>query len=100
MSRIAHATVDIYDLAAREWSVASLSSARWGLAGASVGQYIVFAGGATSVSAVSATVDVYDTLAGRWFVAMPLSKPRAWLAGASANGVILFGGGVSMYGMF
>lgn len=39
------ATVDVYDLETKTWSVSRLSEPREFLAGAAIGDYIVFAGG-------------------------------------------------------
>ena len=68
-----------------------LSSARYGLAGASVGNYALFAGGYTT--SASNVVNAYDTSLTRT-TASNLSASRQRLAGASVGNYALFAGGV------
>jgi Kelch motif protein len=57
--------VDVYDASNGSWSSAQLSQPRWGMAVASVGTQVLFAGG-SSGGAVSDVVDVYDSATGEW----------------------------------
>ena len=67
---------------------AALSAARYALAGASVGDYALFAGG----SGPSSVVDAYDTDLTRT-IPTALSAARSFLAGTSINNYALFAGG-------
>src|SRR3954466_5568130 len=79
-----------------QWTTATLSQAREDLAATSVGNLVIFAGGATGTGS-SAVVDIYDDSTHLWTTAM-LSQARggltatsvgtkAFFAGGSANGV-------------
>ena len=70
----------------------ALSTARDRLAGASVGNYALFAGGKIDSSRYSATVDAYDSSLTRSTPTV-LSDSRSSLAGASVGNYALFAGG-------
>lgn len=69
-------------------TITPLSVARRELAAASVGDYVLFGGGYSNLSAV----DAYDTALTRT-TPEPLSKERYALAAATIGGYALFGGG-------
>ena len=71
-----------------------LSTARRYLAGASVGNYALFAGGQINSSSYVATVDAYDSSLTR-STPTALSTARNRLAGASVGNYALFAGGNS-----
>jgi hypothetical protein len=106
--------VDIYEDSTGAWTVGSLSEGRYGLAAASSGNIIVFAGGecvlchrwaareiltrsSGSIAGYSTTVDIYDVSTGLWNStskgAGKLSVPRTSLSGAGIGGTIIFAGG-------
>ena len=70
----------------------ALSTARGNLAGASVGNYALFAGGKIDNSSYVATVDAYDSSLTR-STPTALSTARGRLAGASVGNYALFAGG-------
>lgn len=70
----------------------ALSVARYSLAGASVGNYALFAGGRIGSSAYSNVVDAYNASLTR-STPTPLSLARYSLAGASVGDHALFAGG-------
>lgn len=74
------------------WTTSTLSQARWGVAGTSVGSKVFFAGGYTGSGGVySNVVDVYDTATNAW--SHTTLSQASWLVGASAGGKAFFGGG-------
>ena len=68
-------------------TITALSEARSGLAGASVGDYALFAGGSSK-----SAVDAYNSSLVR-STPTALSEARGHLAGASVGGYALFAGG-------
>ena len=81
--------VDAYNTALTRSAPTPLSVARWGLAGASVGGYALFAGGSGSSS-----VNAYNTSLTR-SSPTSLSKSGHGLTGVSAEGYAFFAGGRS-----
>ena len=73
-------------------SASDLSSARASLAGASVGEYALFAGGGNNNSSYYSTVDAYNTSLTR-STPTALSTARLNPAGASVGEYALFAGG-------
>lgn len=95
------AIVDVYDVLTGTWNststgVGQLSVARDGLAAASAGNKVVFAGG-SGAGFFSATVDIFDVASGAWNStttgAGQLSIARQYLAAASTGSIIIFAGG-------
>lgn len=87
--------VDVYDTSNQQWSTAELSEGRYGIAAATLGDKIFFAGGARGDGAFDqlfSTVDIYDDATGTWSVAN-LSQPRGFLAAASVGNKVFFAGG-------
>jgi hypothetical protein len=76
---------------ARLIPIGNLSQSRDGIAIASAGDKIVFAGGA-NIYDLSSTVDIYDVNTQRWSKAS-LSVPRYAIAAVSAGNKIFFAGG-------
>ena len=70
----------------------ALSSARSYLAGASVGEYALFAGGTSNISIDYSTLDAYNTSLTH-STPTTLSTARRALAGASVGNYVLFAGG-------
>jgi N-acetylneuraminic acid mutarotase len=68
--------------------VGNLSQARAGMAVASAGNKILFAGSGS----VGSRVDIFDFVANTWSTA-ELSEPRAWIGAAAAGNKIFFAGG-------
>jgi predicted Ser/Thr protein kinase len=90
--------VDIYNMSNGSWSTATLSQARAGLAGTSVGNFVLFGGGWSS-SGASNVVDIYNVPNNTWTTAN-LSQAREYLAATSvANRYALFAGGL-LYGWY
>lgn len=88
-----YTTVDIYDAATNTWSVAHLSEPRAGIAAATVGNKVLFAGGLKDAHyASSATVDIYDLATGAWSTAR-LREPKNSLSAVALNGKVYFAGG-------
>ncbi len=84
--------VDIYNGATGTWEpYTQLSVARSGLAGATLGDMVYFAGG-WAASGVSDRIDIYDSSTGTWSTDS-LSLARTDLAAAAVGTKILFGGG-------
>jgi hypothetical protein len=83
--------VDLYDAASGQWSTASLSQARHGLAATSVGSLALFAGG-WGQGGASDAVDLYDASTGQWRTAV-LSQARGDLVAFTAGGYAIFAGG-------
>ena len=82
--------VDIYNMSTNTWSTATLSLGRCGLAAATAGNNVVFAGGDNG--GLSNVVDIYNTSTRSWSTAT-LSQGRYDLAGAAAGNNVVFGGG-------
>ena len=83
--------VTAYDASLTRSSATDLSSVRNGGAGASVGNYALFAGGG-----LTATVDAYDTALTRTLPTV-LSQARSRLEGATVGSYALFAGGSADY---
>ena len=79
------------------WTTATLSQARYALAGTSVGNRAYFGGGWTApggdYSPLSGNVNVFDATSGSWSLAAPLPTPRSDLAAAAGVGKVFFAGG-------
>ena len=88
------AVVDIYDLDSGQWSTASLSEARVGIAAAVWGNIAVFAGGQTASGQVTNSVDIYDAATGLWST-LELSETKGWCEAAALAGKIYIAGGVT-----
>ena len=96
-----NATVDVYDDSLTRTTAASLSEARVGLSGASIGKYALFGGGFTSKNGSTGSelspyiyksvVDAYDESLTRT-TATALSKARN-CTGVTVGGYALFAGG-------
>ncbi len=80
--------IDIYDSASGLWSIATLSQARSGLAAASVGSKVLFAGG-INITATSNVVDIYDDRTGLWSTTT-LSQARSYLAAAVVGSKVTY----------
>jgi Kelch motif len=94
-NNIPTAAVDIFDIASNSWSTAQLSQARAGIATASLGNKIFFAGGSdvsSSVDIVYDNVDIYDATNNTWTVAH-LSIARSDISTAVVGSKIFFAGG-------
>ena len=83
--------VDAYSSSLTRTTPTTLATARYGLAGASVGSYALFAGGYDGQVVVSA-VEAYNGALTR-STATTLSTARCYLAGAKAKDYIIFAGG-------
>ncbi|MBK8923190.1 MAG: T9SS type A sorting domain-containing protein [Saprospirales bacterium] len=88
-----YSTVDVYDTGSGTWSVLNLSKARGSMGVAVADDLVFFAGGQTSVSAVTDQVDIYNNTTGTWSTAK-LSEPRGFCAAARAGKYVLIAGGV------
>lgn len=89
--------VDIYDYASNAFTSTSLSTSRSGMAVASVGNKIIFAGGIKSYknngyAVVSDVVDIYDAVANTWSTAT-LSTARTGIAAVVIGTKAYFAGG-------
>lgn len=86
--------VDIYDTLTKTWSIAELSEPyRDGMAVATVGKKIFFAGGGDyDWTDISSRVDIYDASANAWSIA-ELSVARHDLAAVTLGNKIFFAGG-------
>ncbi len=82
--------------ATAQWSTENLSETRTGLAAASVGDWVLFAGGVRNASPISITyldlVDLQHAPSGVWTQAK-LAQPRSSLAAAVLRGKAYFAGG-------
>lgn len=87
------AAVDIFDGSSGQWTKASLSQARWGLAAAAVESagLALFAGGWADPAAVS-VVDIYHADTNTWTQAA-LTQARTQLTATSVSTFVLFAGG-------
>lgn len=91
----ASSVVDIFDSETLEWTTATLSVARGGLAATTAGRYAFFAGGVTgqkSSDIALDTVDIFDSITGTWNTST-LSAPRDYLSATSVGNFALFAGG-------
>lgn len=79
--------VDIYDVSTGTWSQSELSSSRNDVAGGSVGNKVLFAGGRSSDE-----VDIYDVSKNNWSTAK-ISDARNGMVTARAGNKLFFGGG-------
>lgn len=96
------AVVDVYDASSGTWSTAApLSIARGGMSAASVGTYVIFAGGfAVGPAGVTASnrVDFYDSSLGApsnpaaWKTTS-LTAPRGAMAAVTVGSKVIFAGG-------
>jgi len=88
--------VDIYDLEKKTWSTAELTvPERQGMAVATVGNKILFAGGGDNDGNVrTSRVDIYDASHNTWTTA-ELSQPRIYLAAATLGDKVYFAGGAN-----
>jgi N-acetylneuraminic acid mutarotase len=86
-----YSTVDIYDVSTNSWSVANLSEPRIGMAAATVGNKVYFAGGYNNGSC-SNKVDIYDISSGTWSLTA-LSESKAGISAVSHQNKIYFAGG-------
>ena len=86
--------VDIYDTITRAWSIAELTEPyRDGMAVASVGKKVFFAGGADyDWGDLTSRVDIYNAATNTWSTA-ELSVPRHDLAAVTLGNKIYFAGG-------
>jgi len=87
--------IDIYDASTGDWSTDVLpSGARTGIMAASVGPWILFAGGATSLTTSTDTIDVFSILTQTWSTAS-LSQARFNGGVATLGSKVFFAGGSS-----
>ena len=91
--------VDIYNASTNTWSIQHLSADRQGLAAATVGDKVLFAGGFGYPYGGSAwgefnTVDIYDNTTNTWSTAR-LSEARMELTATTSGNKIYFAGGRS-----
>lgn len=88
--------VSIYDETTQTWAKDSLSLARFGHAGAKVGNIAVFGGGYTNTTNYPSTnrVDILNLSTGVWDTAS-LSQARGNIAAIAAGGKIFFAGGLT-----
>jgi len=84
-------TVDIFDADTGLWSVATLSSARGWLAGTTLDDYALFAGGGNG-RPYRSTLDIYDEGTGQWSTDS-LSAARHSPVATSVGNYALFAGG-------
>ncbi len=91
--------IDIYDYNTGTWSIDSLSVARGGLASATVGTKILFAGGHDPNYNALNIVDIFDYSTNTWSTDT-LSQARGELTGVSLGDKVYFAGGYSNYGTY
>ena len=86
--------VDIYNIATNTWSTAELTiPERQGMAVASVGNKILFAGGGDNDNGLTTSrVDIYDASNNSWSIA-ELSKKREFMAATTLGDKVFFSGG-------
>lgn len=90
---------DQYNGNTNSWTSGNFSPARCELAGASAGNWLLFAGGANDwILSTYDNVNIYNAGNGTWQTSNALSVPRTFLAGASAGNKIAFGGGEDNFG--
>ncbi len=85
-------TVDIYNGRTEQWSTATLSQARTGLAATTVGQKAIFAGGTFGHHEASNVVDIYDVGTGQWSTATLLQARHSLVATTVGNKALFAGG--------
>ena len=90
------AVVDVYDGSTNTWSTTNLAEARIGLAGASVGDTALFAGGYT-FPGFSSRVDFYNSTLNSWTVGS-LSEGREGLVATTMGTKVFFAGGAVAFG--
>src|SRR5206468_3798820 len=84
------ANVDIYNDSTGQWSTASLSQARMGLAATSLGHLAFFAGGQTAPTGpYSDVVDIYDASTNQWSTTT-LSQARTGIAATTLGDLAIF----------
>jgi hypothetical protein len=90
-------SIDMYDVLTKTWSKTQLTNwlRRDGMAVASAGNKIFFAGGETGDSPANlyADVDIYDVSKNTWSRAL-LSEPKSLAAGAALGNKVFFAGGI------
>ena len=93
------AVVNIYDASTNAWSTAQLSEPRMGLAGAAVGDKVLFGGGFKIFSnpQFSDVVDIYNNSTNTWSTSA-LSERRSNLSALAAGSKIYFAGGSDVAG--
>jgi N-acetylneuraminic acid mutarotase len=92
-STTANAGVDIFGLANHSRSSYMLSQPRQGMAVATVGNKVLFAGGGNhDIGWVTTRVDIYDATTGEWTTA-ELSEARSYMAAATLGNKVFFAGG-------
>ena len=86
--------VDIYNIATNTWSTAELTiPERQGMAVASVGSKVLFAGGGDNDNGITTSrVDIYDAANNSWSIA-ELSKKREFMAATTLGNKVFFSGG-------
>lgn len=94
---VATNAIDIYDAATGTWSTTTLSTARYGVAAAVVGNKALFAGGYVFDSnagyVLSDKVDVFDGATGTWST-LTLAQPQGDMCAAVAGNLAFFAGGL------
>ena len=89
--------VDVYDAATNQWTTTQLSDARHGIAAATIGDKVFFAGGQTGDGiTMSDKVDIYNLSTNSWSTTV-LSQPRQYITAVTTNNKIYFAGGNSGY---
>jgi len=86
--------VDIYTIATNTWSTAELTiPERQGMAVASVGSKVLFAGGGDNDNGITTSrVDIYDAANNSWSIT-ELSKKREFMAATTLGNRVFFSGG-------
>ena len=87
------AVANAYNSSLVKSTLVDLTSAKYLLAGASVGDYALFAGGKDAEGALSKIVDVYDSSLVK---NTPIELSKSWYAlfGVSTSNFAVFGGGI------
>lgn len=86
--------VNIYDAVSGNWSTDTLSQARGNFSATVVGDIALFAGGQTSLTAMSDRVDIYNFSTGMWSTAS-LSVARGFTAAVTVGNKAIFAGGTT-----
>jgi Secretion system C-terminal sorting domain/Kelch motif len=86
--------IDIYDNATGLWSNASLSAKREGIAVATLGNKILFAGGTayTNTTKIYTNVDIFDAVANTWTVSY-MPNARSFATAVTVGSKAYFAGG-------
>jgi N-acetylneuraminic acid mutarotase len=86
--------VDIYNIITNTWSTAELTiPERQGMAVASVGSKVLFAGGGDNDNGITTSrVDIYDAANNSWSIS-DLSKKREYMAATTLGNRVFFSGG-------